>query len=1188
MATRSTELFDTLTNGRYAKTSNAIGRSVGKQSEDINPFQKRLNSIENALGTTGAALASAAYDSAERVGADQMLKRQKASLEDIYKKYGYNDANAYYDAKDNTENDIFSRYGYNANDFWDKRAAADLAGNKDEIARLEKERQDVIGRMNAEDADKINYFDNIQNELKGQASTNAKEATDRAKAYEDYRKNNYVSQKINQNNTKFLGSAINTLSTASDLLGLTNGPIANAIQGGIEGFADELEQNGGTIDFRTDDPSKFFEKGVALENWDDFDVQRALQNAAIGAVSGAASGAFNQGLSNVLSSNGGKLFKGNNFLTRGINKVADFSSNAKTLPGQIAKSVGQGAVRGAASGAVGGATGAGLSAAMNGQDIIGSALEGAKRGAGQGAIAGGIMGGANAAISRTPGVGKFLQDVNQAQQDWKNSGENFNERLTNTLNSGDSAIGNWLNRNTQSNALASIGNIGNSIADVTPTNNGLDAWDRLAQQKGYNNYNEVIEKFIEANPDVKLNPRGAAGQILTWLDQNPNTPTTAGGWLKRAGERIVEDANNRGVGMSIKDVSEEITDGTVKTNKTGVNGELVNAETTDETIRSNKTSAEGKLRNAAGLKLQKQYGTIDKPTAKATNAPETLQKISEAGFTKPADVERMSDVITGSNGEVSKLVSNLVETAKPVNTFDGETSGQTLDDYIDLAIQKRGLDGINEGKAVKSQINALMRSLPSHAEGSIDFVDSPKDVFKMTQLLDAEAANYEGRSGLNYGTTNPDKLRAAQVIKDVSTLLKDRVYETVDVNKALTPEVAQNLKAYAPNNKDWANYVDNEIMSAKSVKDLRSAQAPWVRAKKIIDNGYMNSVTYGGRNGGNSSIPITKRGLVGAVLDATVNSKPALRAQAKVLNTAADIANKVSTNTGTDTPTPTPTPTPTAQTTNTGVIETTYNPSTQIYNAIGRMEGLSNGEQARTAGYLSNAANDMNSTNGTLESLYASTSTTPATSVYNNVYGTSTQASGVPTFDSVEEERAVYFFPPTGDYWSDMLSRAMRRAKNAEDYDALGSLYEMYQDAISKNSSNKDTSNPLNWSAADRKSLLEAQNGLSQIDSLANSYNYAVGDGSNAIQGTLRQWANNISGGNLDPSADSYVKQANSIGAGIIKNLVNLGSTEYDAQRYIEYLPKLTDTKEQAAQKLQVLRDAYQNVINNLKAIYAA
>ena len=612
-----------------------------------------------------------------------------------------------------------------------------------------------------------------------------------------------------------------------------------------------------------------------------------------------------------------------------------------------------------------------------------------------------------------------------------------------------------------------------------------------------------------------------------------------------------------------------------------------------ETLTTEKSSTENRLRNAAGLKLQKQYGTIDKPTAKATNAPETLQKIAKAGFTKPADVERMANAITGSNGEVSKLVANLVATAKPVNTFDGETSGQSLNDYIDLAIQKHGLDGISEGKAVKSQINALMKSLPSHAEGSISYVDDPTDTFKMTQLLDSEAANYEGRSGMNYGTTTPDKLRAAQVIKDVSGLLKDRIYETVDVKQALTPEVAENLKAYAPNNKEWANYVDKEIMTANSVKDLRSVQAPWVRANKIIDNGYMNSVTYGGRNGGNGAIPLTKRGLIGLALDATVNSKPGLRAQAKVLNKAADIAASKAQggenvdnvpNVKAEAISNTQTEAPANNVAPTTASSEAYNPSMNIYNAIGRNEGRDNAQQARTSNYLVNAAQEAEVVN---DNTGVGTTMSPqSTSVYNTLYGqTSGATQAQPTTSSTG------YFQPTGDYWTDILASAMSKAIDADDVEAFASLYGMYQDQLSNLSKNqeKDYSNPVNWNSTDRKSLLQAQNGLDQIDSLESSYNNAVGSGgSNLIQGTLRQWSNNISGGNLDPSAENYVKQANSIGAGIIKNLVNLGSTEYDAQRYIDYLPKLTDTKEQAAQKLQVLRNAYENVIQNLRDVYSA
>lgn len=120
------------------------------------------------------------------------------------------------------------------------------------------------------------------------------------------------------------------------------------------------------------------------------------------------------------------------------------------------------------------------------------------------------------------------------------------------------------------------------------------------------------------------------------------------------------------------------------------------------TLAGGKTSKANKMRYAAGLKLAEQYGTIDKPTAKATDLAKTFTEMAELGFTKPADVERIASAMTGANGEMSLLVRNMVKTADPVDTFAGETSSQTLDDYMNVSIQKHGLDGINEGKAVKS------------------------------------------------------------------------------------------------------------------------------------------------------------------------------------------------------------------------------------------------------------------------------------------------------------------------------------------------------------------------------------------------------------------------------------------------------------------------------------------------------
>ena len=1117
-------------------------------SSNDNFFTKRAKSIDNAIGTTGAAVAAFAKDTAENVGTANLLRGTKTSMNDIAKKYGYNSWDAWQD-------------GF--------QAAKD-AGDTAKVAQMEEQLK----------------------EFQGQANTNVNKANEKAAAYQDYMQNNDVSKRINQDNAKFLGSAINTLSTATDVLGLTNGPIGNAIQGGIEGFADELEQNGGTID------TPLFGGKFEAKNWDNFDIGRATQNALTGAASGAVTGLVNKGISNSLAKNGGNLFKGGNKLTQGLNNLG-----SQTALGRIGSTIATGAGRGAISGAVGGATGAGVQSALQGADLgtgISNALQGAAQGAQSGAATGAIMSGANMAINKTPLVGDTLRKVNQAQQDWRNSGDNFNERW-NAARAEDTWGNRLINRGVEDvnavkqgfknvgeglavlNEKGRIPSPGMSIKDVSgampdyeqdtntrfagedltqglgeqqptqPTQNV--AWDNVAKESGYESYDDMVQKFSQANPGVEA----SAQNVLDWADKTSNQPYA-----------------------------------------------VMQQETQNVEAIPSKTSKEAKLRYDQGQELLKQYGAIDQPMARATEAAKTFQKLSDMGFTKPGDVERISNAVTGSNGAVSKLTKSIVETAKPVNTFDGLSDGQTIDEYIDSSITKHVLNGLPEGKAIKSSLTAAFNSLPSRTEGTVTFEDSAADAFKVVQELEALSAELKGKGGSTYHRPDRMDLRQAKVVDDVTSLLRDRINNGADVKAALTPEVTQNLKALEPNNADWAKTVDNFVATAKTPQDLRKFQAPFVRASRYIDNQYIQAATAGGRissaNDLMNTVPTTKAGLVKQVVSTAVNSNPAHRAKAKIYGYLADreaakTSAQPNTTTGNNPSTamydtmtqPISSTRGNGAQTPSATGDTAYNPSTQLYNAIGRTEGEIQGTDARVANYLTQANQDTGVSSNTLESIVPSTGATNdgSTALYNTITGTGTNNT-TPTFSSLEEEQKVYFFPPTGDYWSDMLSRAMRRAKDAEDYDAMDSLYEMYQNAVAKQSSAKDYSNPTNWSASDRKELLKAQNGLSQIDSLEQAYTNAVGEGSNGIQGTLRQWANNLSFGNADPTAENYVKQANSIGAGIIKNLVNLGSTEYDAARYIDYLPKLTDTKEQAAQKLQTLRNEYQNVINNLYSVYGA
>lgn len=1578
---QQTQLYNAL--GRTTGISAAQNVQQNNQGGSDNFFAKRGRSIENALGTTGASIVAGVNDRIENAKTDQMRKDNKKSMNDIAKKYGYN----------------------SWSDWQDANAAARESGDKEAIKQFDKQLK----------------------EFQAQANANANKATEKAKSYNDYRQNDYISQKVNQDRGKFAGSAINTLSTAVDVTGLGANPLSNAVQGGIEGLADELEQNG----------------------FQDFSWERAGQNALIGATTGAVTGAVNAGVSGALAKRAAAKGLTNTAVKSGVGSA--IKNGAKTIA--------TGAARGALSGAVGGATGAGLQSALNGVEFgqgVQNALQGAVQGAKQGAVTGATMAGANMAISKTPGVGKFYNELQNAKTNWDQSGSNFDERLTNTLTSGDSAVGDWLMNKRQSNVLGAAGNLGNRVQDVsgaiptrtpedandieiaynegaltpkelvdaynrgeisetaltrswdrsndtarkvindalsssekwnasrqnpttakgtvrlyrgleqeydpnypsskldtngyeswtdspelakqygknvyyidvpesdiqnsyldenpnsptygdryplykttkaaglngisgneyqlevgsdyqkgltytplertdTPTTakgwakkagqrivedvnnsnlgnrvkdvssdmpedirnmqirdynvdadgqnssrpyeyigangkkalkiempilndvpaeessafikqavmdlaqegrllnvgdipemadisrnssrklggnagwsdtqlrqrneviadinevgdylhnvryeapkagsrdnvagvikgdveidingekiypevvyrlydngdlvlhdvtkinrlpsgnssdrnlgrqyrlseatkqpsdtsivtqnnknvNVTDPWDRVAQEAGYSNYDEVLQRYAEANPNAKINPRGMAGQVLTWMDQNPNTPTTAAGWAKRAGQRAVEGINNSNLGLKVQDVSQDDPSKQLYNALAGNRQPVAETELeadTDMGVVPSKTSKEGKLRYARGKELLRQYGTVDQPMARASRAVESVQEIADAGFTKPEDVERMANVITGSNGEVSKLTRNLIKNADPVDTFAGE-NGQTMEDFIDKRIRLNSLGGRNAGEAVKQTIDANLQSLPSRAEGSVTYADAPEDVFKVVQNLEASAAELEGRGGSRYTRPSIENIHQAAVLKDTASLLKQRLFDGTDVKQALTPEVAQNLKSYDPNNKKYADWVDNTIMKAESINDLRAAQAPFVRMSKYIDNAYTQAATVGGRVAENASdlsrILTTRNGLLKAGIDAVWNSNTARRGRAAVYDKLADkaadkaantpdtaagwakqagqraaedlgktnLGNRIQDVSGQPVNPQVATPAELAD------MTANYNPSTQLYNAIGRTEGLTNAEQANTAKYLVDAAQEaeivpsMEMPVSGQTATIAESPTYGSTQLYNTVTGTpnaTTQTASTGT---------TGYFEPTGDYWTDVLARAVSSAIDANDVDAFVSLYGMYQDAIAQtakqSSSEKDYTNPTNWSSSDRSKLLTAQNGLDQIDQLEQAYQDATGEGgSNAIQGWLRSRASDISGGNWDPSASNYNALTDSVGLAIIKNLINLGVTTEDAERYKKYIPAITDTKEQAAEKLATLRSIYQNQINNLYSVY--
>lgn len=250
-----------------------------------------------------------------------------------------------------------------------------------------------------------------------------------------------------------------------------------------------------------------------------------------------------------------------------------------------------------------------------------------------------------------------------------------------------------------------------------------------------------------------------------------------------------------------------------------------------------KTSFRGKAGALGNKALASQYGTIGKPVARANNPLDTIGELANYGITKPVDAERIAASITGGNG----ILNNAVATAV---TGAGKVSTRGVRGTLKNAIVNNGLVD-KDAKAVTNIVTSQLRSLGSTSA-------EPKAVLGVMKNLEKRAANLQGKGG-NYGLATPERIDQAKALLNVRDDLQERLYKIAGGDKnlpsVLTPQLREELVQLHPGNAQWQGFVDNNIMQAKNIKSLRSAQAPFVRIGNIIKEGDINSMTFGGRAG---------------------------------------------------------------------------------------------------------------------------------------------------------------------------------------------------------------------------------------------------------------------------------------------------------------------------------------------------
>ena len=1134
----STKLYNTLMGNPTA--NNAIGRTTGAISASgsgDNFFTKRAKSIENALGTTGAALASAFKDASENRETENLLKNTKNNMNNIAKKYGYNTWSDWQDA------------------FYNAQVAGDTA--------------------------KVSAMQEQLKEFQNQANINAETAKNKADAYNDYRNNNYISQKINQDRGKFAGSAINTLSTALDLTGLTATPVANAIQGGVEGIADELEQNG-------------------LQN---FDLGRAGQNALIGAATGAVTGAFNKGVSNQLAKNGGNLFKGGNSLTKGLNNLG-----SNTAIGRVGSTLATGVARGALSGAVGGATGAGLSAAMNNQDLLGSALQGAVQGAKGGAMTGGIMAGANMALSKTP----VMQKINQASEDWKNSGENFDERWQNTRR--QDTWGNRLIDNTK--------NVAENVARIMKDQNG-NPFDRYSELKTRYGVNKVLSG---ESPSATITPKGLEEMPIEYTkevhdrllgkhpDEANQTYIDDLGHIEtmRRPDYVYENSPrdiqyrrlNVGEGdlagrVSVKPMPDEDAS-YINTAHLMSGGEAIRGVPTSNgksaTVEDFAFNRTGNVDATSNIPQDNQNvtGGTEQPRTSGSGlmyGESELGNRTKRGMVSNS-LERLGNTLEGAQTNVTRAAAKdigIESPGKSVENVRKKTGLTNLETQADFAkeitggenslldnIQRIALTATEDGSAYSVDTTPVVKEIGSivdkYADSNTfgsstakekfvrnlkkDIANGASDILSISNRMKASAADLRGKG---VGQVPAADAAKAKIYTEVSSALDDLSYKAIPQDNvdamfdtALSEMRGRATQAANNGNKQianaWNRAADSLEAQPRTIKNFRN----W--KKDFVDISKVNKLTLQAENGAAAQMGRSFGGGVKRLVG-TLAQRPVNTLLAKAGGAINSIADRVS---GDNVPVTAVTVTPT-ETMNTN----TFSPSTRLYDAIGRTEGLTNAEQARTANYLANAAQEAEvvpktPTAGvnTLEGLISPTTSGNATSVYNSVYG-----------NGNTQTASMGYFQPTGDYWTDILATAMSKAIDADDVTAFASLYGMYQDAISKSSSNNTVSD---LSATQQAQLAKLDSASSAIDELEMLFDRA-GGGKGPILGNLQS----IGG---DWGLDSNARTYNQLSEGLVNQIaLAIGktdslNTEGEVKRALQLIPQLTDDATTAKNKLEELR----------------
>ena len=592
-----------------------------------------------------------------------------------------------------------------------------------------------------------------------------------------------------------------------------------------------------------------------------------------------------------------------------------------------------------------------------------------------------------------------------------------------------------------------------------------------------------------------------------------------------------------------------------------------------------------------GQALLDQYGTLERPYRRMVGGDpagvlNTLY--DDYGLKTPQDVQFAANHVTGKDGTVSKMTRKLAASAENVPTAISE-------DFVNELLIDNGLNEA-EMKSIKSQIQAVM-----NRTGENGYSDGATTL-QAIKNLEGKIRDIKGESGTYHNMSYEDKCRAS-ALQAVRDELTDRLWANADIKTVMTEDNLNTLRNMYKDNPTWQDFVNNRLANAKDGAELRALMKPLVNGAHIIEGAQMTAGSFAEKVAGAAAKAGSAKGaaknIVAAGADALLNSE---KAKQKRAERYANQANQAEAQLYGEAPV----------NTNTSKLGAITGKAANIAQGAKNIASGAADLANRATASLNNDSlagiNGIRTRNGNMIEFNAlgdqaqqfankQMGKAEAERSQNRLENAQAVANAQADYDNAladynaqeanyNANMATVQNQATGASQLDRIAAAMEMALNAGDITAYGQLADLYTQAAKIEELRNPTSANSELTSAQTKELNKLDSAANAINELEKLYNNA-GGAKGIVGGKVANFMGDI-GLNSDVATYNDLSQGliNQIMAAVGKN--DALNNQNEVKAALKLIPKITDTPQQAQNKLNELRSLLQMNRETMLSNYGA